>query len=306
VTPLGYRCYAKVNLTLEVLRRREDGYHDLASLVHTISLADELRLTSAPTLVSQVEGLDISPETNLVTRAARLFFSATQLPPGAELHVVKRIPAAAGLGGGSSDAATALVALNMLCDTHLTDLELATLAATLGSDVPFFLRGGAALMAGRGEQLQAVPALSSQWLILVVPAHTVADKTPRLYAALEPTDFSSGVVTQQAATRLQRRLPLGDEHFFNVFARAARTVFPELADLWTSAEDVCERRFFLSGAGPALFALAADRADGRRQQEKLARLGSAAFTARTVRYARTRISHRAGSPSGTLNRDPRA
>jgi len=82
VTHLGYRCFAKVNLTLEVLRRREDGYHELASLVHTISLADDLHLESAESLLSQVEGLDIGPEANLVTRAARLFFRAAQVPPG--------------------------------------------------------------------------------------------------------------------------------------------------------------------------------------------------------------------------------
>ena len=81
MTHLEYRCYAKVNLTLEVLRKREDGFHDLASLVHTISLADDLHLDSASTLLSQVEGLDLSPETNLVTRAARLFFSAAHVPP---------------------------------------------------------------------------------------------------------------------------------------------------------------------------------------------------------------------------------
>ena len=121
MTHLEYRCYAKVNLTLEVLRRREDGYHDLASLVHTISLADDLHLDSASTLLSQVEGLDISPETNLVTRAARLFFRAAQVPPGAELRLVKRIPESAGLGGGSSDAATTLVGLNALWGTRSGD-----------------------------------------------------------------------------------------------------------------------------------------------------------------------------------------
>jgi 4-diphosphocytidyl-2-C-methyl-D-erythritol kinase len=306
VTDLEYRCYAKVNLTLEVLRRREDGYHDLASLVHTISLADELRLGPARTILSQVQGLEISGETNLVTRAARLFFTAAHLPAGAALRLVKHIPAAAGLGGGSSDAATTLVGLNALWDTRLATSDLAALAARLGSDVPFFLHGGAALMTGRGERLEVLPPLRGQWLILVVPTHAVVDKTKRLYLALEPADFSSGDATRQAAVRLRQRLTLGEEHFFNVFSRAARRVLPGLADLWTAAERVCERRFFLSGAGPALFALAADRDDARRQRTRLARLGTSVFTARTVRHARTMLRHRATSPSGTLNRDPRA
>jgi 4-diphosphocytidyl-2-C-methyl-D-erythritol kinase len=304
VTHLGYRCFAKVNLTLEVLRRREDGYHELASLVHTISLADDLHLESAESLLSQVEGLDIGPEANLVTRAARLFFRAAQVPPGAELRLVKRIPESAGLGGGSSDAATTLVGLNELWGARLGTPDLAQLAATLGSDVPFFLDGGAALMTGRGEHLQALPPLSSQWLILVVPPHAVVEKTARLYSALEPADFSSGAATQRAAAQLTQRLPVGEEHLFNVFSRAARGVFPGLADVWTAAERICGRRFFLSGAGPGLFALAQDRADARRQRARLAGGGISAFTPRTVRRARAALRFRPTLPSGTLNRDP--
>jgi 4-diphosphocytidyl-2-C-methyl-D-erythritol kinase len=306
VTHLEYRCYAKINLTLEVLGRREDGYHDLASLVHTISLADDLRLESASALHSQVEGLDLSPEANLVTRAARLLASAAHVPPNAELRLVKRIPASAGLGGGSSDAASTLVGLNALWGTRLAPQHLARLAATLGADVPFFIDGGAAVMTGRGEDLQVLPPLDGQWLVLVVPPHALAEKTTRLYSALEPADFSSGGATERAARRLTQRLPLGEEHLCNVFSRAARHVFPGLAEVWTAAERACDRRFFLSGAGPALFALAFDRAEARRQQTRLARLGVSAITARTVRHARAALPFRPALPSGTLNRDPRA
>src|SRR5438445_2570645 len=133
-----YRCYAKLNFTLEILRRRDDGYHDLASLVHTISLADDLRIKPADDLLTRVEGLDIDPDTNLVARAAALLASTTGERRGAELSLVKRIPAAAGLGGGSSDAATTLVGLNTLWDARLDLADLAGLAAELGSDVPFF------------------------------------------------------------------------------------------------------------------------------------------------------------------------
>lgn len=306
VTHLEYRCYAKINLTLEVLRKREDGFHDLASLAHTISLADELHLDSASTLLSEVDGLDLSVETNLVTRAARLFFSATQTPEGARLRLKKRIPAAAGLGGGSSDAASALVGLNALLSTGLEISELARLGAMLGSDVPFFVAGGAAVMQGRGEQLQALPPLRGQWLLLVVPSHAIADKTARLYAALEPTDFSSGSATARVADQLTQGLPLGEEHFVNAFSRAARRVFPDLSALWATAERLCERRFFLSGAGPALFALAHDRLDARRQQAGLGRDGISAFIVQTVQHARATIAFRPLPPSGTLNRDPRA
>src|SRR5438067_9321239 len=139
---LIYRCYAKINLTLEVLGRRDDGYHDLASLVHTISLADDLRIDPADEVLIRVEGIDIEPEINLVSRAARLLASATGARAGAHLTLVKRIPNAAGLGGGSSDAATTLVGLNRFWRTGLRLAELIDLAVELGSDVPFFVRGG--------------------------------------------------------------------------------------------------------------------------------------------------------------------
>jgi 4-diphosphocytidyl-2-C-methyl-D-erythritol kinase len=286
VTHLLYRCYAKLNLTLEVLRRREDGYHDLTSLVHTISLADDLRIDSAEQLLTRVEGLDIDAETNLVSRAAELLQSTTRVGVGAELTLKKGIPAAAGLGGGSSDAATTLVGLNALWGTRVGLADLTQLAASLGSDVPFFVRGGAALMEGRGEQLRALPPMTGQWFVIVVPPHDVLDKTRRLYAALEPTDFSSGAATATAAGRLSQHLPLSEDQLTNTFFRAACAVFPGLSALHVQAEQMCGRRFFLSGAGPALFAFAADRTDARRQQARFARLGIPADSARAVKHAR--------------------
>jgi 4-diphosphocytidyl-2-C-methyl-D-erythritol kinase len=281
-----YRCYAKVNLTLEILRKREDGFHELASLVHTVNLGDDLHVEPAADLLTRVEGLAIDPDTNLVARAAALLSATLNERRGAELSLVKRIPAAAGLGGGSSDAAATLIGLNALWGTQLGFTALAHLAAQLGSDVPFFIRGGAALMRGRGEILEALPPRIGQWLVLVVPAHDVLDKTRRLYLALEPADFTSGAVTGRAAERLVHGEPLEEAELVNAFTRAARGVFPGLAETWDQAESICGRKFFLSGAGPALFALAEDRADAQRQ---VARLNTAAYAVRTVKHARASI-----------------
>jgi 4-diphosphocytidyl-2-C-methyl-D-erythritol kinase len=296
VNQLAFRCFAKINLTLEVVRRRDDGYHDLASLVHTIDLADDLRMASAEVLGSRVEGLDVSFDANLVTRAARLLASAIGSVPGAELTLLKRIPAAAGLGGGSSDAATALVGLNSLWDTRLGPPELAQLAAKLGSDVPLFLKGGAAVIRGRGEEIEPVPHLAHQWFVLVIPAHAIANKTARLYAALDPRDFSGGEATDRAAACLEAHQVPPTNDLVNAFERAARSVFPELARTWASVESLCDRRFFLSGAGPAIFALAEDQADARRQQVRLAHDGFAAHAACTVANARAPLDFASGPP----------
>ena len=295
-----YRCYAKLNLTLEVLGRRDDGFHQLASLVHTINLADDLRIEAADQLRTRVEGLleDLEPEANLVARAAALLANETAQKRGAELSLIKRIPAAAGLGGGSSNAATTLVGVNALWNTRLGLTALAQLAAELGSDVPFFVRGGAALMSGRGDELETLPPLKGQWLVLVVPAHTLSDKTRRLYGALRPGDFSSGSATRSAAERLRQGLPLRESDLGNVFERAAREVFPGLSEVWAAAERRAQRRFCLSGAGPALFALAADHADARRQVSQLQLDNLQAFATRTVKHARASVRFAAGSAIG--------
>jgi 4-diphosphocytidyl-2-C-methyl-D-erythritol kinase len=280
-----YRSYAKVNLTLEILGRREDGFHELASLVHTIGLADDLRIDASDELLTRVEGLDIDAETNLVARAAELLAARTRERRGAELSLVKRIPAAAGLGGGSSDAATTLIGLNSFWGTELNLAELEQLAAELGSDIPFFIRGGAAVMRGRGEELESLAPLDGQWLILVVPPHDVIDKTRRLYSLLEPSDFTSGQVTARVAEQLRRGEALTDLQLANGFERAARMIFPGLSEVWTEVERLCTRRFHLSGAGPALFAFASDRSDARTQVARVQRLVPA-YAARTVKHAR--------------------
>src|ERR1700730_132006 len=170
---LQFRCYAKINLTPEVRGRRADGYHDLASLVHTISLADDLRIESANELLTRVEGLNIDPETNLVSSAAQLLGSTPRAAFGAKLILHKRIPAAAGLGGGSSDAATTLVGLNRLWGTRLGHAQLSQLGAELGSDVPFLVRGGAAVLRGRGDDYEMLPPVRGQWLVIMVLPHEV-------------------------------------------------------------------------------------------------------------------------------------
>ena len=290
MTHLLYRTYAKINLTLEIVGKRDDGFHDLASLVHTISLADDLRLEPAADLEARAEGLDVEPETSLVWRAAQLLAATTGERRGAHLTLLKGIPVAAGLGGGSTDAATALVGLNRLWGHRLTLNDLSALAADLGSDVPFFVRGGAALMTGRGEQLAPLPPIRNQWLILTVPAHTVADKTRRLYAALRPSDFSPGDASRRAAARLDARASLDDAAFVNGFTRVAREAFPGLTEVWQANETRCGRAFHLSGAGPALFALASDRVDATRHAQLLQRDGLTAYAVRTVKHARTSIS----------------
>jgi 4-diphosphocytidyl-2-C-methyl-D-erythritol kinase len=275
------RAYAKVNLTLEVLRRRDDGYHDVASVVHTISLADELYIEPAEEIVTL--------DDNLVARAAHMLAAATHTRPAARLRLHKRIPIAAGLGGGSSDAASTLVGLNRLWKTRLDYPALLRLAAELGSDVPFFIRGGAALMSGRGEQLRALPPLIGQWLVLAVPEQSLPDKTARLYRALQPNDFSSGAASAALASRLEQGQSLVGVPLVNAFERAARAEFEGLNAQWAALERTCGVRFHLSGAGPALFALVANSVTAREMADRVEVPGVTAHPLRTVRHGRASV-----------------
>jgi len=177
------RALAKINLSLKVVGKRPDGYHELRTVFQTISLADrlEVEFTPAPSvdirLASNVEIPD-----NLVVRAARLLMERTGLRGEVSLILDKRIPAGAGLGGGSSDAAAVLLALPVLAGVHLELSELAALAAELGSDVPFFLYGGTALGLGRGTELYPLPEPPAFRGIVVAPQIRIS--TAEAYRAL--------------------------------------------------------------------------------------------------------------------------
>ena len=152
-------CYAKINLTLEILGKRADGFHEVRTVMQTVGLADRLEVSAAADLSFTCSDPALATPDNLVYRAARLLQAEYAVRTGAALRLEKRIPVAAGLGGGSSDAAATIVALNRLWNLQLSLTEQRRLAARLGSDVPFILTGGTALATGRGERITPLPPL---------------------------------------------------------------------------------------------------------------------------------------------------
>ena len=159
-------CYAKINLTLEILGKRADGYHEVRTVMQTVGLADRLEVSAAADLSFTCSDPALATPDNLVYRAARLLQADYGARAGAALRLEKRIPVAAGMGGGSSDAAATIVALNRLWNLQLSPTEQRRLAAALGSDVPFFLTGGTALATGRGERITPLPPLPQYWIAL--------------------------------------------------------------------------------------------------------------------------------------------
>lgn len=189
MTTLFEPAYAKLNLTLDVLSKRDDGYHDLQSVMQTISLRDDIEIdigTEKPWCLHCSDDDIPCDEANLAWKAAKVFFDALKLEPnGIEIRITKRIPSQAGLGGGSADAAAVLRALNRHYDSPLSILALAELGSRVGSDVPFCVIGGTAMVEGRGERLRKLPDMPDCVFVVCKPAFSVS--TPELYRKLDQT-----------------------------------------------------------------------------------------------------------------------
>ena len=249
---------AKLNLVLEVTGRRGDGYHEIASVMQTIDLADTVRLEEAASIELEVTGeeqMGVPREgpRNLAYAAAHaLAEAAGDAGLGVRIELVKRIPAGLGLGGGSSDAAAVLRGLNRLWGLDLGDASMSEVAASVGSDVTFFLRGGAAYVTGRGERVEALPDGAMSEMTLFVSDVEVEDKTRRMYATLTPADFTDGRKAHVAAESIRRGLPLAETDLYNAFDRHIGEVAPPLA----GALALCRARglaVLAAGSGPGFF-----------------------------------------------------
>ncbi len=260
---VAVRAPAKVNLHLEVLRRRHDGFHDIETILQAVALFDEIRVT----LVEQYRGgtpdIDLKlgrgaagipgDETNMCWRAARLFCKETGSSGRIIIHLDKEIPAEAGLGGGSSDAAAVLVACNHLFKVGLEKGDLEKLGAQLGSDVPFFIRGGTALGRGRGTDLTSLPAVRSGHFLIVKPALDL--KTPQVY-----NDLKMGLTVNSTKANIQIIKPLlvrFPQKSWPGFNRLEDVVLPSQPSLQRLVLDLRQDApvAMLSGSGSAVFAV---------------------------------------------------
>jgi 4-diphosphocytidyl-2-C-methyl-D-erythritol kinase len=168
---LSLPSYAKINLGLTLLRKREDGYHDIETIFQQIDLHDMLFFKKTPSDIRIVsKGFPVpSDKNNLAYKAFELFRINQGIDEGIEIHIEKTIPVGGGLGGGSSNAAATLLAANHLWKTNLTFKKLEVIAAEIGSDVPFFIRGGTAIGKGRGEKLKPIQLPDNYWIVLICP-----------------------------------------------------------------------------------------------------------------------------------------
>lgn len=264
---------AKVNLTLELLGRREDGYHEIRSVMVAISLCDEINVEPAPETSLTCSVPSLANERNLVCRAVELVRREIGRSDGLRIHLEKRIPEAAGLGGGSSDGAMALELAQQAWGVRLPETRARELAAQLGSDVPFFLGAGAEVVSGRGELSDPLP-VPPLYLVLVHPP--LALSTAAVYRAVLPEDYTDGARTRELARHIAQGERVQPAWLFNGMEPAAYRRGAELARYRDMMLDAGAGLVRVSGSGPTLFTVCDDHASAEALAQELARHGLAA------------------------------
>ena len=286
---------AKINLTLDILGRRPDGYHDIDSIMQSIELGDELLLhdrgavTAAadescrPSVDLTATGYSVpADDSNLAVRAAQLVLRASGLSRALEIRLHKRLPVAAGLAGGSSDAAGVVAGLNTLYDLGLTEAEMEALGYTLGSDVPFCIRCGTARARGTGERLTQLPFLSDVWVIVLTPPVMVS--TAELYRTYD--SWTASDIWRPDAGAMERYIRQGD--IAGVASALGNVFYPIVSSLHPVVEEMV--RFLLSegamgammsGSGPSVFGLVPDEGSANDICRKAVRTFEGCFVAVT-------------------------
>ena len=264
------QAFAKINLDLRVLGRRDDGYHEIRTILQTIDWTDELHIEPAERFEFVPHGIE-GGEDNLVVKAVRAFEAVTGQPVRARIELFKRIPAGAGLGGGSADAAVTFLGLKRLLGREIPQQVLLEALGSIGSDVPFFVYGGKALGTGRGEAIAPLDDDVDYALLVVVPPIHIA--TREAYSWLTMTDKSNIISRFSAQSASGSEDGLRNDFESVVFPRCPllRTIRDELLESGAA-------RAALSGTGSAVFGTFGSREDARVAATRLAMLGSVRVT----------------------------
>lgn len=280
--------YAKINLYLDVFPPREDGYHDIKSIMHTVSLADTVTVdTDCSEIVLTCTNASLPTDSkNLAYRAAELFFRASGIPCGARIHIEKKIPVAGGLAGGSADAAAVLRALNAAFGCHMEADTLAAIGAELGADVPFCTVGGCALCTGIGEIITPLPSLRKTICVIANGGEGVS--TPDAYKRLDKM-YGEGLTDNGGnIDAVISSLQSGDlsslcHEAFNIFESAVlpcHSTAGKLKDIMSKSGAVLS---MMSGSGPSVFGLFESRTDADKAADEIRSIkGTVAHICKTI------------------------
>ncbi len=278
--------YAKINLYLDVIGKRPNGYHDVLTVMQSVSLCDMLTVTKTAGEGISLDTGGVLPAdgSNLIVRAANAYFAASCAPFGVDISLEKRIPMAAGMGGGSADAAATLKALNALDGMRFSTERLAEIGAAIGADVPFCVCGGTCLCEGIGEIMTPIKTTLDTALVVAMGGEGVS--TPEAFAALDAryrnfADFSPERTPKPLISALQNG-SLSDTvlALFNRFEEVVEPMRPAVSEIKRSLLNHGALAAQMSGSGPSVFGIFADEKAAQQAAEHLTRTGVRAFACR--------------------------
>lgn len=243
---------AKINLTLEIINKRHDDFHNIISLVTDISLKDEILFTNSKSVTFD-SNFELDQKSNSILNTISLIQNKFKLDNGVDVKLTKNIPLASGLGGGSSNAATTLIALNDMWQLNLNKSEMILIGSEIGSDVPYFLEKGLCVINNRGENLRKIKESPLMWFVLLFSEHKHKSKTKFMYESLTSNHFTNGGLTRKLEARIRNNSDLPNELMFNGFNDIADNIFNGLSEKRSIFNTLVGEEVVLCGAGPTLF-----------------------------------------------------
>ena len=281
---LAAKSFGKINITLEVIGRFPDGYHQIVSVMQAIELCDTLsfKLSFNQHINFICDMPVMQTDDNLVLQADRLLKEYSEHPYGADIHLEKIIPVSSGLGGGSSNAAVTLLSLNQLWDLNLNQDTLTMLAKKIGSDVAFFSNGPSCIAEQKGDTITQIKSVQPTNMVLVVPKIDLQEKTKNMYNLISMKDYTDGKLSFKTAKLIESgQLPT---HYpmYNIFKKVAMESFPEISLAEKAMIESGASQVQLSGSGPSLFTFTKSTNESKRISEKLAALGYNPIISKTL------------------------
>lgn len=272
-TTITERANAKINLTLEVLEKRSDGYHNLKSVMQSLQLCDEITLTRTGDgeviVTSNQNGIPLD-KTNTVAAAVGAFAEKTGVTVGGlTIHIEKKIPVAAGLAGGSSDAAAVLRGLNVLCETGLAPWKMAEIGMSVGSDVPYCVYSSCAIVEGKGERVSQLPGMPPCWIVLCKPGFSLS--TPEMYRKMDKLELTVRPKTANVLRGLRHQdLDVIAKHMGNVFEEVLTEEQRYVVDgIKKAMLDAGAIGALMSGSGPTTYGIFTELAAAEKSMEPL-------------------------------------
>ena len=247
--------FAKINFMLEILGKLNNEFHSISSLMHTVDLHDEISINNSKILNIETSQNTIKLEENIIYKTILLVKNEFSVKKWVDVVIKKNIPLSAGLGGGSSNAAATLLSLNKLWKLKMNDNKLIEMGALLGSDVPFFINGGGAVVSGKGEIISPVSNCNFDEILLIYPKNifrSIENKTKYMYSRISNIHYTDGNFTENIINNLSKISKLNFSNFHNPFFSVLCDESREFKDIISYLENQNINKYFLSGAGPTI------------------------------------------------------